>query len=126
MKKDIETLLDGYTSVVMEVDSVERKKREIIDSIIPPEVKQALAEVDEEFALVLSGLNEKMAMYESTIKTAVAEFGDTVRNDVFMAVYSKPRVTWNTEVLDKLSKTVPEVKMARKEGKPSGSIRRIK
>lgn len=125
-KNDIEVLLEDYTSRTMQLEALRVKKQELIDGVITPEIKEKLADIDAEFDPVFENARARLDDVERTIKSAVADLGKTVKNDVFMAVYSKPRVSWDSRFLEGLIAVYPEVKNAKKVGKPSVSIRRVK
>jgi hypothetical protein len=57
------------------------------------------------------------------IKAAVVELGKSVKAAHLHAVYSKPRVNWNSKALDGYALSHPELFAFRREGKPSCSIR---
>lgn len=62
---------------------------------------------------------------EKEVKQAVLDLGQTVKNDAIMACWTKPRVSWNTEVLDALAEITPAINKARSEGEASVSIRKV-
>lgn len=53
----------------------------------------------------------------------VARHGATVKHAGLMAVYSKPRVSWDTAKLEGYALAHPEITAARTTGKPTISIR---
>ena len=64
-----------------------------------------------------------VAELEAEIKDAVVNQGATVKGEFLMAVYNKPRVSWNTKGLDGFAVAHPEVKAFQSFGKPSVTIR---
>ena len=117
-------LLEEYTASVMEINAVEAKKAEIIDTILTPEIKEQLAALDAEFDPNIEALRQKQSKLEAQIKKNVAVLGSTIRNDLFMAVYNSPRVSWNNEMLEGFMPAYPQLEQAKSVGKPSVSIRR--
>jgi len=57
------------------------------------------------------------------IEQSVLELGCTVSGSRLTAVWSKPRVTWDTKVLDGFALAHPEIVAARHVGQPTVSIR---
>jgi hypothetical protein len=99
----------------------EAKRTEIL-----AKVKDELDALDVEFAPLLSTVNERVTGLESEIKAFVASLGESVKGSRLHAVYSKPRVSWDTKKLDGYAAGHPEILAFRKEGEPSVSIRAVK
>jgi len=118
--------IERYTSAVMRLDDLRREKARLKDELIPPELKQALCEIDEEFETLEAQAQKELDDAQFEVVKAVLERGDTIRGSTHIAVYRKPSVTWDTSLLEKLSKKYPEIDLARKEGRPSVAIRLIK
>jgi hypothetical protein len=105
------------------VDALNIKKQALIESVLTPEIKQQLAEIDAEFAPEYEAVSEKTAVLEQEIKTDVVQAGETVKGDHLMAVFNKGRVSWDTKGLEGVLALIPEIEKFRKEGDPSVSIR---
>ena len=101
------------------------QKQEHIDSLITPEIKQAMVDIDEEFAEPVLALNQKIEDLTAKIKEQVEIIGSTVKGNCYMAVWSKPRVSWDAKRLEGMMSLIPQLKDARSEGSPSVSIRKI-
>ena len=119
-------LLDKYTDIVLKRSDLEGKKQQVIDTIITPEIKQQLQDIEAEFAPLFQALTMEFADVEVQLKNAVIETGQTVRGTTHMAVYAKPRISWDTKMLDGLAMLIPQVNEAKTIGQPSVSIRLIK
>lgn len=104
---------------------VESDKQALIDSILTPEIKAKLAEIDAEFAGKTESLNQEMAFLEGEVKQEVVSGGATVKGTFLMAVFNKGRVSWDTKALDGYATAHPEIEQFRKVGEPSVSIRGI-
>lgn len=95
----------------------------LIKSIIPDEVKVQIKEIEEEFSFVTSHITDELNSLEAEIKQEVSLAGETVRGDYIMAVWSKPRTTWDNKGLDGYAVAHPEIVQFRRTGEPSVSIR---
>jgi len=100
---------------------LERSKREAI----PEEVRQILAEIDEEFAFKMDTNAALISDLEAAVKQAVITSGKPVKGAAWQVIYSKPRVTWDTDKLDGLAMLLPQLDEARKVGQPSASIKKV-
>jgi len=118
--------LERYTSAVMKLTDLELEKEKLKQSLIPEEIREKLAEVDEEFEPMIAQAQQEKEIAQSEVIKVVLERGTTIRGSTHMAVYQKPRKSWDAELLDKLAIKYPEIELAKKEGKPSVAIRLIK
>jgi hypothetical protein len=101
-------------------------KQEQIDKVMTPEIKQALADIEAEFAGKLAGVDGNINILAGDIKAAVVAEGASVKGTFLQAVYSKPRVTWDSGKLEGLALAFPPLLEARKIGEASVSIRDVK
>jgi len=100
----------------------ESEKQALIDQVLTPEIKTKIAEIEAEFA-ASDNVTDTINLLTEEVKSEVAQLGETVKGTFLMAVYSKPRVSWDTKALDGYIVSHPELKQFRKEGAPSVSIR---
>lgn len=107
----------------IEVSNME--KQALVDSVLTPEIRQKIADIEAEFAEKNAAVYEKLAALETEVKTDVVSGGETVKGDYLMAVYNKGRVSWDTKSLDGYAAAHPEVAQFKKTGDPSVSIRTI-
>lgn len=70
--------------------------------------------------------NEIIALLRSEIEQQTLALGESVKGDRLMAVWSKPRITWDGRVLEGYLIAHPELAAARRVGQPSVSIRPVK
>ena len=126
-----DTLALEKTDLEKKIEADRLKK---IFELFPPEVQKALAAIEAEAkeqkaALDLEYVGKGEAVdanitgLEEKIKEAVQAGGQSVKGRYLQAVWSKPRVTWDTRQLDEFASAHPEILPFRKEGKPSVSIR---
>ena len=100
----------------------ESEKQALIDQVLTPEIKTKIAEIEAEFA-ASDNVTDTINLLTEEVKSEVAQLGETVKGKFLMAVYSKPRVSWDTKALDGYIVSHPELTQFRKEGAPSVSIR---
>lgn len=98
-------------------------QRRLVEDATPPEVKQRIADIEQEFAPAISAANFEISRMEGEIKAAVAVRGETIRGTCLQAVFSKGRQSWDNVALDEYAETHPEILKFRKIGSPSVSIR---
>lgn len=123
MTNVIKTKLEQLKEMDAHREAIRLDKEAAISLILTDEIKAKLADVDAEFDLLTDALNETAKVLESEIKTAVLSHGATVKG-VYMAVYSRGRVNWNTKALAGYAVAHPEIEKFKKVGNPSVSIRK--
>ena len=123
MSDQIKKQLDQLAEYQAQIDLVTIDKRAAIDSVLTPEIKAALDDIEAEFAGRVEEASAKIESLKAEIKDAVIAHGSTVKGCAMQAVYSKPRVSWDTKMLDGLAMVIPQVASARRTGEPSVSIR---
>lgn len=60
------------------------------------------------------------------IRTLTLPYGETIKGETLMAVWSKGRTSWDTKKLDGYAVAHPEIKEMKSEGNPSISIKEVK
>lgn len=106
------------------LEKLARLRDERADVAAPYDEQIADLEAQRDYAL--KGIALDIALIEAEVKDAVLVLGQTVKSSVLMAVWSKPRVSWDIKALDGYAVAHPEVGAFRKEGKPSVSIRTVR
>lgn len=117
--------LDALYELKCAIEVSNMDKQALIDSILTPEIKQKIAEIESEFSEKNAVVNTKLSALEYEIKADVVSGGETVKGDYLMAVFTKGRVSWDTKSLDGYAAAHPEVSQFKKTGDPSVSIRTI-
>lgn len=117
--------LDALYELKRAIEVSNMDKQALIDSILTPEIKQKIAEIESEFSEKNAVVNTKLSALEYEIKADVVSGGETVKGDYLMAVFTKGRVSWDTKSLDGYAAAHPEVAQFKKTGDPSVSIRTI-
>jgi len=119
---DTREKLDKIAELQYAQSKREQEKQALIDSILTQEIKDKITEIETEFAKN-DNITDTINLLTNEVKQEVAALGETVKGASLMAVYSKPRVSWDTKALDGYIVSHPELKQFRKEGAPSVSIR---
>lgn len=123
---EIRNVLNALADIRSAIDTINLEKQALIDTVITPEIKLRLAEIDAEFAEKIDAAQKRAAELETIAKLGVIECGESVKADFLHAVYSKGRVTWDSKTLDGMAKLIPQILEARKEGDPYVSIKAAK
>lgn len=118
-------IIDGLEDLYAQREFLSAEKSKLLDAAIPPEVKAVIADIEAEFEGKQSAVNSQIADVETTAKELVIQEGATVKGNLIQAVYSKPRVTWDSKILEGLAIAMPEIEKAKKVGSPSVSFRRL-
>lgn len=122
--EQIETMLVEYaeTSAALDVLSIDRQAA--VDSVMTPEIKAKLAEIDLEFAPQMDAAGAKARELQAAIKAGVLALGATVKGGGYTAVWTKGRVAWDDAALRGYAATHPELTQFRTVGEPSVSLRK--
>ena len=123
---DIYTQIEEYSRLTAGISDIETQKQALIERVLTPEIKDLLAEIDAEFDPKIAALNMTLSILEAQIKEQVLISGQTVKGSLHQFVFSKPRVSWDTKLLDGYAMAHPEILHFRKEGNPSVSVRGVK
>ncbi len=123
---DVYTQIEEYSRLSAGIDDIRAQKQALIDSVLTPEIREQLAEVDAEFDPKIAELNMTLSILEAQIKAQVLEAGRTIKGSLHSFTFSRPRVSWDTRGLDGYAMAHPEILRFRKEGNPSVSVRGVK
>lgn len=89
-------------------------------------VQDQLDALDAEFDEPALLIQSRADALEAEIKAEVLTGGASVKSSRLHAVWSKPRVTWESGILEGLLTVFPQIEKARKVGQPSVAIRNVK
>lgn len=123
---EIRERLDKMADIQSQLDAINLEKQALVDSILTPEIRRQLADIDVEFSEKARVASENRMILEADIKAAVKELGTSVKGQFLHAVFAKGRVSWDTKGLDGYVVAHPELSQFRKEGEPSVSLRAAK
>jgi hypothetical protein len=114
MSVEITNLLNELSELQAQRDLLELDRKAAVDSVLTPEIRQQLADIDAEFADKGQTVTEKIAEMEKEVRGCVIEHGETVKGEHLMAVYSL-RTSWDTKRLEGYAAAHPEVLGLRKQ-----------
>jgi hypothetical protein len=126
MSERIIEKLDQLGELQAQKDLLEIKKQELIDSVLTPEIKQQLQDIEEETWPEFEAIAEKQSALTDEIKDSVLDAGESIKGAVYHAVWVKGRVSWNDKALMQYLEMHPELAYLRTVGNPSVSIRKAK
>ena len=118
-----EVLLDKLVELKAEIDVISIEKRQLIDSVLTPEIRQQIADIEAEFAPKIADVNIVIGETELHIKADILARGETAHNDVLEAVFTSGRTTWDTKGLNEAIKVLPQLEPYKKTGDPYVTIR---
>ena len=116
-------LLDEYTNNLAGIDTFKMEKDKRYGMVITPEIKAQLENIDREIDPIIEKFNARVAELADLIKAEVIAAGQTISGEHHQAVYSKPRVSWDSKGLEGYAVAHPEILVFRTEGSPSVSLR---
>lgn len=122
---EIQKMLDTLAEFRSAKDESLLRKQELIDSVLTPEIKAKIDEIEAEWKNRDSEVDAKIDFLEGVITEGVLEFQATVKGTLLQAVYNKGRVTWDTAGLEQAMRLIPALADYRKQGKPYIAIRKV-
>jgi hypothetical protein len=125
MQPDITQKLDQLANFQAQRDVLELEKQSLIDQLIPPEIKDRIAEIKAEFTGKREAVEDNIAALEADIREQVIRQGASAKSTFLRVVYHSGRVTWNTKSLDAYARARPEILEFRKQGQPFVTIQKV-
>ena len=117
--------LEQLAEILAQGDVLQIQKNELRAKILAT-VQAELDALDAEFDGPVEQVQSRARELESSIKAEVLAGGASVKSSRLQAVWSKPRVTWESGILEGLLTVFPQIEKARKVGQPSVAIRNVK
>lgn len=105
-----------------EAAAVTREYEARHEAILAP-IKARLEALEAEYAPRLQATRDEVTRAEAAARAAVLAHGATVKHAGLQAVWSRPRVTWDSRGLNEYVQTHPELLPFRRVGKPTVSLR---
>lgn len=124
MELDIYGKIERFSDLGFGIDSKNAEKKALIESVIPDEIKQKIAEIEAEFDDKIEQLTQERADLEEEIRQEVLNNSRSIKGTFHSFSFTKGRTSWDTKMLNGLAETNPELNAARKVGEPSVSIRK--
>ena len=122
---DTKEKLNKLAELIAERDYIALKKQELLEKAMPAEVKQAIADINLEFAPKEQAISEAIDNVTKDVKDDVIKCGESVKGDFLHAVFVSGRISWDTKGMEGYAVAHPEVNAFRKQGDPSVTIRKI-
>jgi hypothetical protein len=126
--QDISAKLDILQELRDAPAKIQAQKTALINSVLSPEIRIQLQEIDAEFANILQVAETNAKQLEAEIKAEVIIGGVTVRGSYLMATWNKGRDgEWDSKKLKEYAINHPEINRLQKpNGPPTVSIKEIK
>ena len=96
------------------------------ESVIPPEVKQAMADIDTEFSIPIREFETEVYELTELVKREALEMRHTIKGNSLMAVYTPEGYSWDTRRLEGYAQANKDLWNLAKPKSPAVSIRKIK
>ena len=119
-------LLEQLAQAESQAQLINAHFAQVRETILTPEIKAQLAQVDEEQAQASAAIVAGINSLREQVKTAVIATGATVKGSMFQAVYIKGRDSVDIAGLKGYAKVHPEVLEFIETGAPSVTIRGVK
>lgn len=95
-------------------EAVLKPIRQKIDKLMGPYTEQ-IKKLQADFEEKTKQLKQKDAKLDARVRELIITVKETVSADLLQAVYVKPRVTWDSKMLEGMLAMVPEIAKARTE-----------
>ena len=125
MTIELSEKLDQLANFQAQRDVLELQKKELMDQILPPEVKARLEEIEAEFSPRKEAVEANITTLEAEIKDEVLRHGQTVKGTFLRVVYHAGRISWDNKALATYAQSRPEILKFRKQGEPYVSITKV-
>ena len=125
-ENEIRTKLDQLADLRAASDAIALQKQALIETVLTPEIKAKLADIDAEFAEKSAAVVEKAAALEAEVRQAVLEYCASVKGTFLQCVWAKGKTTWDTKTLDGYALAHPEINVLRKVGEPTVRLQGVK
>jgi hypothetical protein len=126
LENNIQEKLDRMGNLQAKEDIINMDFNELRDSLLTPELRVQLRELEEERQTALESLQAGMTKLREEIAKDVLRFGDSVKGKYLHAVRNNGKVTWDSKKLEGYAEAHPEVRAFRKQGAPSVTFRKVK
>lgn len=117
--------IEDYSDTIYAIDFLVNERKEMVESLIPPEVKEKMEEIIAEYKPKLEGLEHKRDALERELKAATIARGFTIKGNFHAFTFVKGRTTWDSKSLEGYAAAHPEILAFRKIGEPSVSVKKV-
>lgn len=122
---EIVTALNAMSEIDVELEKINMEKERMIDSVLTPEIRQQLQDIEAEFSDKQVSAKDRRNAMEILVRNGVVGLGQSVVANRLQAVFTKGRYSWDKKVFDKLVKKYPEIEEIRTQGDPFVSIKKV-
>jgi hypothetical protein len=124
-EEEIHLRLDELSEVMSARDVAQIDYQSARATLIPKEIQATLADLEAEFTMRDAAIALNIEELEKEIKQIVFDHGASVKGTHLHAVWSRPRVNWDSRGLDRYAAQHPDVLVFRSEGEASVALRKI-
>ena len=123
-----EEKLNKISELQAQEDSLNAEWRERHSALIPDEIKVAISQLENIYALKVGNVQDEKAALEAEVKAEVLECKKTAKGEYLMALWVKGRSGgWDGAKLEGFALVHPEILKAKKpDGEPTVSFRAVK
>jgi arginyl-tRNA synthetase len=125
--EDVVEMMNKYVDMKSSISVLQAEKQKLIEAAMPKDVREKIAEIEEEFTGKTEKAEKDLAKLEEDIKAGVIDVQKTLSVKGMKAFYYDGRVTWDAKGLEGIIKSNPEVAQViskfKKQGKPYTSFR---
>lgn len=107
--EEVVVLMNKYMEMKSQTDQLEADKKKLMDEATPKEVREKIAEIEEEFAGKREKAEKGLAELEEEIKNGIVSARETLIVKGLKATFHPGRVTWDAKGLEGVIKSNPEV-----------------
>ena len=93
---DMVKRLDALAELHAQRDAIALEKQALRDGVLTAEIRAQLADIDLECAPRETEIADRIDKLTSEVKAAVLAHGSSVKGARLQAVWSKPRINWDT------------------------------
>lgn len=123
---EIKSALDNMANIDIELESLALKKQEAIDSILTPEMRKAIEDINMEYSPMEKAATENRASLENFVRSGTIEFGKTVTSTKLQAVFVNGKKTWDMKKVAEYLESHPELGDMYTQGAPYVQIKKVK
>lgn len=123
-----ETIIDKLNRLAdfqAQKDMLRLEKQELINQVIPPEIRARLEEIEAEFAGRAEAVSTNIELLEIEIREDVLDCQKSTSGSFLQAVWNRGRSGWDSHGLEQYASDHPEILSYRRQGEPYISIRKI-
>jgi hypothetical protein len=125
MSETITDKLNRLADFQAQKDMLNLEKQELINQVIPPEIRARLEEIEAEFAGRAEAVILNIDLLEMEIREDVLDCQKSTAGSFLQAIWNRGRKGWDSSGLEQYAKDHPEILSYRKLGEPYITIRKI-